>query len=91
MKKYASASTAYKFLDIGIIVGFISHVQIVINNNGGNRMFISTYKTFIERLIQDLNVNFVKIYDMNNVKLTLNGTYLYMKPTTILFLSELEQ
>ena len=31
------------------------------------------------------------MYDTNNVKLTLNGTCLYMKPTTILFLFELEQ
>ena len=35
--------------------------------------------------IQDLNVKIVKIYDTNNVKLTLNGTCLYMKPTTVLF------
>jgi len=34
---------------------------------------------------------FLKIYDMNNVKLTLNGTCLYMNPTTVLFLFELEQ
>jgi len=40
---------------------------------------------------QDLNVELVKIYDMNNVKLTLNGTCLYTKPTTVLFLFELEQ
>jgi len=38
--------------------------------------------------IQDLSVELVKIYDM---KLTLNGTCLYMKPTTVLFLFELEQ
>ena len=41
--------------------------------------------------IQDLNVKLVKIYDTNNVKLTLNGTCLYMKPTTMFFLFELEQ
>jgi len=41
--------------------------------------------------IQDLNVELVKIYDTNNMKLTLNGTCLYMKPTTALFLFELEQ
>jgi len=45
-------STAYKFLDIGIVMGSISHVQIVIGNNQDNRMFIpyATWKTFIERL-----------------------------------------
>jgi len=36
--------------------------------------------------IQDLNVKFVKIYGTNNVKL--NGTCLYMKPITVLFLFE---
>jgi len=44
--------------------------------------------------IQDLNVKLVKIYDTNNeymIKLTLNGTCLYMKPTTVFFLFELEQ
>jgi len=30
-------------------------------------------------------------YDTNNMKLTLNGTCLYMKPTTVLFLFELEK
>ena len=42
--------------------------------------------------IQDLNVELVKIYDTNNVKLTLNDIYLYMKSTTVLSLFiELEQ
>ena len=41
--------------------------------------------------IQNLNVEFLKIYDMNNVKLTLNGICLYMNSTTVLFLFELEQ
>ena len=50
MRKYALTSTAYKFLDIRIIVGSLSHVQIVIDDNRGNHMFISTWKTFIKRL-----------------------------------------
>ncbi|KYN43811.1 hypothetical protein ALC56_01680 [Trachymyrmex septentrionalis] len=90
MRKYALTSTAYKFLDNGIVVGSISHVQIAIGANRGNRMFIPhTWKTFIERRadierlmqstvpslssIQDLNMELVKVYDTNNVKLTLNG------------------
>jgi len=35
--------------------------------------------------------NLLKIYDTNNVKLTLNGTCLFIKPTIVLFLFELEQ
>jgi len=35
-------------------------------------------------------VEFVKIYDTNNVKLILNGICLYTKPTTVLILFELE-
>jgi len=106
MKKYALISIAYKFLDIGIIVGSISHVQIAISDNRSNDMFYlyATWKTFIKRRvdierlmqstfssspIQDLNVELVKIYDTNNVKLTLNGTCLYMTPT-MLFLFEFE-
>ena len=41
--------------------------------------------------IQNPNVELVKIYDTNNVKLTLNGSCLYMKSTTVLLLFELEQ
>ena len=81
-------------------------MQIAIGNRG-NRMFTfhAMWKTFMERRadierstvpsssssIQDLNVELVKIYDTNNMKLTLNGICLYMKPTTLLFLFELEQ
>jgi len=50
----------------------------------------STVPSSLSSPIQDLNVELVKIY-MNNVKLTLNGTCLYTKPTTVLFLFELEQ
>jgi len=99
MRKYALISTAYKFLDIEIVMGSISHLQIAIGDNQGNRMFILyATKAFIERRtdierlmqstvplsssIQDLNAEFIKIYGTNNVKLTLNGIYLYMKSTT---------
>jgi hypothetical protein len=40
--------------------------------------------------IQDLLIQFVKMYDENIVKLTLRDTFLYMKPSTILFLLNLE-
>jgi len=40
MKIYALTSTAYKFLNIEIVVGSISHVQIAISDNRGNRIFI---------------------------------------------------
>jgi len=51
MKKYALTSTAYKFLDIGSVVRFISHVQITIGDNQVNRKFVphATWKAFIER------------------------------------------
>jgi len=56
-------------------------------------------ETDIERLMQStvpssspiLNVELIKIYDTNNVKLTLNVICLYIKPTIVLFLFELEQ
>jgi len=101
--------TAYKFLDIGIVVGSTFHVEIAISDNRGNRTILphATWKAFIERRanierlmqstvpssssIQDLNVELVKMYDTNNVKLTLNNICLYMKPTIVLFLFELEQ
>ncbi|XP_018055993.1 PREDICTED: uncharacterized protein LOC108692310 [Atta colombica] len=40
MRKYALTSTAYKFLDIGIVVRSTFHVQIAIGDNQGNHMFI---------------------------------------------------
>ncbi|KYN50676.1 hypothetical protein ALC56_00053 [Trachymyrmex septentrionalis] len=51
MRKYALTSKAYKFLDIGLVVRSIFHVQIAIGDNRCNRMFIphATSKTFIER------------------------------------------
>ena len=92
-------------MDIGIVIGSVSHVQIAIGDNRGTAC--SCYmedvhrETDIERLIQstdplsspiqDLNVELFKMYDMNNVKLTLNFTCLYIKLTTVLFLFELEQ
>ena len=41
--------------------------------------------------IQDLFIELVKIRDANVVKLTLRDSCLYMKPSTILFLFEIEQ
>ena len=41
--------------------------------------------------IQDLNVELVKVCDTKNVKLLLHDTYLYMKPTIVLFLFGVEQ
>ena len=51
MKKYALTLTAYKFLDIETVVGSIFHMQIAIDYNRGNLMFIphATWMTFIER------------------------------------------
>ncbi|KYQ49776.1 hypothetical protein ALC60_11152 [Trachymyrmex zeteki] len=66
----------------------------------------TTWKAFIERranverlvqstvssslTIQDLIVELVKIGNEYNVKISLNGTCLYMKPKTMLFMFELE-
>ena len=49
MRKYAL--TVYKFLDIGTVVGSMSHMQIAISDIRGNRMFIphDMWKMFIER------------------------------------------
>ena len=76
-------STAYKFLDIEIVVGFISHVQIAIIEATACSYY-AMWNAFIERRadierlmqstvpssssIQDLNVELVKIYDTNNIK-----------------------
>ena len=84
MKKYALTTYFFKFLDIGIVVGSVSHMQIAFGDNRGNRMFTphAMWKMFIEihadikRLmqstvpssIQDLNVELIKIYDKVNIK-----------------------
>ena len=41
--------------------------------------------------IQDLNIELVKVCDTKNVKLSLHYTYLYIKPTIVLFLFVVEQ
>ena len=85
LKKYILTSRQYKFLDIGIVIGSVSYVQIAIGDDRGNVHIISSWKMFIKRRadierllqstvpssssIQDLNVKLVKIYDTNNVKL----------------------
>ena len=77
--------TAYKFLDIKIVVEPTSHVEIAICDNRSNCIILphATWKAFIERRvdivrlmqstapsssspIQDLNVEFVKVYDRKN-------------------------
>ncbi|KYN13161.1 hypothetical protein ALC57_14656, partial [Trachymyrmex cornetzi] len=42
-------------------------------------------------MIQDLVIEFVKIRDVDNVKLALYNKCTYVKPSTILFMLELEQ
>jgi len=41
--------------------------------------------------IRDLFIELVKIYNANVVKLTLRESWLYMKPSTVLLLFEIEQ
>ncbi|XP_071580699.1 uncharacterized protein [Temnothorax nylanderi] len=105
-RRFALTSTAYKFLDVGINVGPMSSVYILIGDNRGNRIILphATWVTFIEkradiqRLVQSpapsslafRDLELVKIRDADIVKLTSCDTSLYMKPSTVLFLFELE-
>ncbi|KYM85829.1 hypothetical protein ALC53_04414 [Atta colombica] len=51
MRRYVLTLTAYKFLDIEIVVGPTSHVEIAISDNRGNRIILphATWKASIER------------------------------------------
>jgi len=51
IRRYLLILTAYKFLDIGIVVGHTSHVEITISDNRGNCIILPyvTWKAFIER------------------------------------------
>ncbi|XP_071579632.1 uncharacterized protein [Temnothorax nylanderi] len=105
-RRFALTSTAYKFLDVGINAGPMSSVDIHIGDNRGNRIILphATWVTFIEkradiqRLVQSSapsslafrDLELVKIRDADIVKLTSCDTSLYMKPSTVLFLFELE-
>ncbi|XP_077257893.1 uncharacterized protein LOC143895015 isoform X1 [Temnothorax americanus] len=105
-RRFALTSTAYKFLDVGINAGPMSSVDILIGDNRGNRIILphATWVTFIEkhadiqRLVQSTapssltfrDLELVKIRDADIVKLTSCGTSLYIKPSTVLFLFELE-
>jgi len=77
MRKYALTSTIYKFLNIGIVIESISHVQITIGDIKAIAYSYLMWKAFIERRedierlmqstvsssIQNLNVELVKIYE----------------------------
>ncbi|XP_077282729.1 uncharacterized protein LOC143908795 [Temnothorax americanus] len=105
-RRFALTSTAYKFLDVGISAGPLSSVDILIGDNRGNRIILphATWVTFIEnhadiqRLVQSSapssltfrDLELVKIRNADIVKLTSCGPSLYMKPSTVLFLFELE-
>ena len=107
IRRYVLILTAYKFLDVEIVVGPTSHVEIT-NDNRGNRIILphATWKASIELCRywainavnclrssshQDLNIELVKVCDTKNVKLSLHDTYLYLKSTTVLFLFVVEQ
>ena len=73
MRRYALTFTAYKFLDIGIVMGPMSYVEIAICDNRDNCTIVlhamwKARRANIERLmlstvppIQDLNVELVKV------------------------------
>ncbi|KYQ58435.1 hypothetical protein ALC60_02571 [Trachymyrmex zeteki] len=106
---FALTPTAYKFLEIGIVMGPMSHVGIAIGDTRGNRIVLprATWTAFVEKkvdierlvqsttpsslVIQDCVIELVKIHVVNTVKLSLCNKYLYMKPSTMLFMFELEQ
>ena len=55
MKKYALTSTAYKFLDIGIVAGSISYMLIAIGDNRDNVMFIPHGRHSSRGYMQDIH------------------------------------
>ncbi|KYN40055.1 hypothetical protein ALC56_05556 [Trachymyrmex septentrionalis] len=61
MRRYVLTLTAYKFLDIGIVVGSTSDIE---------RLMQPTVSSSSSS-IQDLNVELVKVHDTKNVKLSL--------------------
>ncbi|KYN38940.1 hypothetical protein ALC56_06675, partial [Trachymyrmex septentrionalis] len=97
---------AYKLLKIGIVVGLTSHIEIAISDIRDNRIFLLhtietafiEKQTDIERLVQstDLsslirNLVFNSLeYVIWTIKISLYNKYLYMKPSTVFFMLELE-
>ncbi|KYN17558.1 hypothetical protein ALC57_10135 [Trachymyrmex cornetzi] len=102
---FALTPTAYKFLEIGIANGPMSQAEIAIGDTRGNRIILphATWTAFVEKridierlvwlslMILDLVIKLVKIRDVDNVKLSLCDKCMYIKPSTILFMPELEQ
>ncbi|KAL6255518.1 hypothetical protein P5V15_013855 [Pogonomyrmex californicus] len=84
-RRFALTFTAYKYLDIGINVGPISYVELRIGGNRGNQILLPyvMWKTLIEKQL-------VQMRNTNIVKFTLRDTCLYIKPSTVFFLFELE-
>ncbi|XP_018401840.1 PREDICTED: uncharacterized protein LOC108779007 [Cyphomyrmex costatus] len=50
-RTFALTPTAYKFLEIGIAVGSMSHVEIAISDTRGNRIILphATWTAFVEK------------------------------------------
>jgi len=86
-------------LDIGINVESVSSVEMFLGDNKGNRIILQRGRYLsqevlitpaVSRIVRDLVIEFVKIRDTHIVKLSSHDTYMYVKPSTILFLFELE-
>ncbi|KYN16672.1 hypothetical protein ALC57_11061 [Trachymyrmex cornetzi] len=102
----ALTPTAYEFLEIGTAVGPMSYVEIDDTRGNlivllhTMWMALIEKRTAIQRLVQsstpskvmilDLVIKFVEIRDVDNVKLSLCDKCMYMKPSTILFMLELD-
>ncbi|KAL6254068.1 hypothetical protein P5V15_014685 [Pogonomyrmex californicus] len=94
-RRFALTSTAYKYLDIGINVGPVSYVELRIGDNRGNQILLPyvMWKTLIEKrvdieqLVQSIAPS---MHSATIVKFTLRDTCLYMKPSAVFFLFELE-
>jgi len=83
---------AYKFLKIGIVVGPIPHIEIAISEIIASVSYYGWHSSKNELLskdwcnplvsslmIRDLMIQFIKIRDMDNVKISLYDKCLYMK------------
>ncbi|XP_043258123.1 uncharacterized protein LOC122400643 [Colletes gigas] len=109
-RRFALTSTAYKYLDIRIVVGPVSAVEIILGDTRGNALLLphSTWTTLIQKredieqhvqsapsptslTICDLVLTVVTMRGMNLVQMKLYDACMYMKPSTLLFLFELEQ
>ena len=104
-RRYPLTPTSYKYLEIGISVGIMSHVELALGDIRGNQIIlpIETWRLLMRKRIEiehltetplwicDLTLAVVNMSDSKIIKITSSNNTLYMKPSTLLHLFDFDK